>query len=169
MTKPRRSRRSKGAPAWHDPEVSSSGTRLLIATGEAAANVDELPPLIRALVGSASNILVMTPVLVSRLRWLASDTDRARYEADKRLSAVLGHVEALAPESETQAQIGDETPLTAFADAIREFRPDHILVALRSADHGAWQERRLIDDIRQEFHLPITVFEIDREGRVPGP
>ena len=67
-------------------------TRLLIATGEAAENVDELPPLVRGLVQSASEILVIAPILVSRLRWLASDTDRARIEADERLAVVLGHL-----------------------------------------------------------------------------
>jgi hypothetical protein len=149
--------------------VSATGqTRLLIATGEVAANVDKLPPLIRALIQSASEILVITPILVSRLRWLASDTDRARYEADERLGAVLDHIEALAPEAEIKAQIGDETPLTAFEDAIRAFRPDHILIALRSADHGAWQERGLIDAVLEGFHVPITVFEIDRGGHVSG-
>jgi hypothetical protein len=156
------------ARGWHDPDVSATDqTRLLIATGEAAANVDELPPLIRALIESASEILVITPMLVSRLRWLASDTDRARYEADERLSVVLGHIEALAPNAETSAQIGDETPLTAFADAIRTFRPDHILIALRSADHDAWQERGLIDALRRDFHVPMSVFEIDQAGRIP--
>lgn len=144
------------------------GTRLLIATGEAAASVDELPPLIRALIETAAEIVVMTPVLVGRLQWLASDTDRARYEADDRLSAVLGHIEKIAPDAQARARIGDETPLTAFEDAIRDFEPDHILLALRSADHDAWQERHLIDDLRREFHVPITVFEIDRAGRVPS-
>ena len=71
---------------------SSEGTRLLIATGAAAAAVEEVPPLVRALIGTASEVLVMTPVLTSRLRWIASDTDRARYEADERLGVVLGHV-----------------------------------------------------------------------------
>jgi hypothetical protein len=153
---------------WHDPDVSvNPETRLLIATGEAAANVDELPVLVRALIESASEILIITPVLVGRLRWLASDTDRARYEADERLGVVLGHIEALAPRAETKAQLGDETPLTAFEDAVRAFQPDHLLIALRSADHDAWQERGLIDALRRDFHIPMTVFEIDRAGRVP--
>jgi hypothetical protein len=157
-----------GARRWHDADVSPAGqTRLLIATGEVAANVDELPPLIRTLIQSASEIRVMTPILVSRVRWLASDTDRARYEADERLGVVLGHIESLAPEAETRVQLGDETPLTAFDDAIRSFRPDHILIALRSADHDAWQERGLIDALRSAFHTPMTIFEIDRAGRVP--
>jgi hypothetical protein len=143
-------------------------TRLLVAAGEAAADDAELPPLIRSLIQSASEILVITPVLVSRLRWLASDTDRARYEADERLGVVLGHIEGLAPEAETSGVVGDETPLTAFEDAIRAFHPNHLLVALRSVDHAAWQERGLLDAL-QRLHIPMTIFEIDRRGYVPPP
>jgi hypothetical protein len=67
------------ARRWHDADVSARReARLLIATGEAAADVGELPGHVRTLIESASDILVLTPILVSRLRWLASDTDRAR-------------------------------------------------------------------------------------------
>jgi hypothetical protein len=143
---------------------SEHRTRLLIATGEAAASVDELPPLVRALIESADEIVVMTPVLVSRFEWLASDTDQARYVADRRLEAVLGHVATVAPDATTHGHVGDDTPLTAFTDVVREFVPDHILLGVRSADHEAWQERHLIDDLRHAFHIPITVFELDRAG-----
>ena len=146
--------------------ASRGGTRLLIATGEAAASEDALPRLVRALIENASELLVMTPMLISRLQWLASDTDRARYEADERLSTVLGHIEALAPEAGIRGEIGDDTPFTALSDAIREFLPDHILIALRSSDHSGWQERGLIDQIT-EFGIPITVFQLDRAGRPP--
>jgi hypothetical protein len=144
---------------------SSERTRLLIATGAAAAAVEDVPPLVRALIATASEVLVMTPVLTSRLRWIASDTDQARYEADERLGVVLGHVEAIAPGAETTAAVGDETPMTAFDDAIRAFRPDHLLIALRAGDHSAWQERHLLDRVRERFHVPLTVFELDRAGR----
>jgi hypothetical protein len=151
----------------HDLDVESRQTRLLIVAGQAVAGIEELPPLIRKLVETASEILVVSPVLVGRLRWLASDTDRARYDADARLGAVLGHVQELAPGAEARARVGDETPLTAFEDAIRAFRPDHILVALRGSNHAAWQERGLIDAVLEAFHVPITVFELDRAGNVP--
>jgi hypothetical protein len=140
-------------------------TRLLIVTGSAAADVDAVPRLIRALIESASEILVVAPALPGRLQWLASDTDSVRQEADERLQAVLGHVEAIAPEADAAGSVGDETPLSAFADAVRRFRPDHILVALRASDHSAWQERGLVDRVREGFHIPLTIFEIDRAGR----
>jgi hypothetical protein len=148
--------------------VASDGEpRLLIAAGEAVADLEELPPLVRQLIETAAEIIVVSPVLLGRLRWLASDTDRARYEADERLQAILGHVQELAPRAEARARVGDDTPLTAFDDAIREFRPDHILVALRGADHSVWQARGLVDAVLGSFHIPITVFEIDRGGEVP--
>lgn len=146
---------------------SPHGTRLLIATGEAAASPAELPPLIRALIESSSDVLVISPALTSKLQWLASDVDRGREEADARLATVLGHIGELAPGTSTEGVVGDDTPLTAFEDAISRFRPDHILIALRASDHGAWQERNLVDRVRATFHIPITVFEIDRAGRVP--
>jgi hypothetical protein len=148
--------------------ASDRALRLLIATGEAAASLEELPPLIRALIQSASEIVVVTPMLVSGLQWLASDSDRARYEADERLAAVLGHVEALQPDASVRGEVGDDTPMTALDDVMRQFRPDHILIALRSSDHDAWQEQGLLDDIRRAYHLPMTVFEIDRAGHVPA-
>lgn len=95
--------------------------RLLVATGAAVADVEELPPRIRELLDSASDVFVITPILAGRLQWLVSDTDRARHAADERLNTVLGHTEAMGVPAE--GRIGDETPLTAFDDAVREFDP----------------------------------------------
>ena len=137
----------------------------MVATGAAVADVEELPPLVRGLLDAASDVLVITPILPGGLQWLVSDTDRARHEADERLNAVLGHMEAL--DVPAEGRVGDETPLTALDDAVRQFRPDHILIALRGEDHAGWQERGLVDRVRERFRIPITVFEIGREGHVP--
>ena len=109
---------------------------------------------------------MITPILPGRLEWWLSDTDRARVQADERLNAVLGHMQEMAVPA--GGRIGDETPLTAFDDAVRDFRPDHILIALRGADHSAWQEPGLVDQVRERFRVPITIFEIAAEGQVPG-
>ena len=148
-------------------DEASEGRRLLIATGAVAADEKQLPTLVRQLIESASDILVITPILPGRLEWLLSATDRARSEADERLESILGQVEAIASEARVAGAVGDETPLTAFADAVRNFRPDHILIALRAADHDAWQERNLVDSIRESFGIPLTVFELDRAGHAP--
>jgi hypothetical protein len=140
--------------------------RLLVATGAAVADIAELPPLVRGLIDAASDVLVITPILPGGLQWLVSDTDRARHEADERLRTVLGQIEAM--DVQVEGRVGDETPLTAFDDAVDEFRPDHILIALRSSEHAGWQERGLLDKVRERFRLPLTVFEIGPKGGVPG-
>jgi hypothetical protein len=149
--------------------LETGAARLLIVTGAAVADVAELPAPVRSLIESASEILVVSPVLPSRLEWLASDTDRVRHEADERLRTVIDQVEELAPDAAASGAIGDETPLSALADAVREFQPDHILLALRGADLGAWQERGLVESVREGFQIPLTTFEIDGAGRVSAP
>jgi hypothetical protein len=138
----------------------SPGTRLLIAAGAAAATADEVPPQIRSLIRNASEVLLIAPVLTSKLHLWTSDVDHARHEADERLGAIL------APDSQVRSERGSEVPLTAFDDAVRAFQPDRILIALRAADHAAWQEERLVDRLKQRFDIPITVFELDRGGHL---
>ena len=135
-----------------------AGRRLLVAAGAAAPRLDALPPLVRDLLDAASDILVITPVLPGRLEWWLSDTDRARQRADERLDAVLGHLEQL--DLPAAGRVGDETPLTAFEDAVRDFGPDHILIALRGSQDEDWQERGLLDRVRRRFGLPLTVFAV---------
>ena len=150
------------------PMASRSATRLLIAAGGVAHDADEVPPFVRELIVTASEILVVTPILTTRLQWLATDTDRARFEADERLGTVLSQGEAIAPETTVEGRIADEQPLSAFDDAIRLFRPEHILIALRSSDRAGWQEHHLVERILERHHIPITVFELDRSGRLPA-
>lgn len=141
--------------------------RLLIATGAVAVDVDALPPVVRFLIEGASQRFVITPRLPGALQWLVSDIDRATHEADERLGAVLGHLDAMGVPG--AGEVDADTPMAAFEDAASAFKPDHILIALRGADHAGWQERGLVDGVRQRFHIPMTIFEIDRSGHVPAP
>jgi len=132
--------------------------RLLIAAGVAADGADALPFGVRELIDAADEVLVMTPALPTRFEWLASATDRARAQADERLEAVLGHVEALG--TQASGAVGADDPLLAFEDALAEFQADHILVGLRPPDHASWQERGLLDELLRRFGVPVTVFSL---------
>jgi hypothetical protein len=134
------------------------GARLLIAAGEAASGSDSLPVGIRMLIDAADEIMVVAPRLPGRLDWLASATDAATGRADERLQVVLGHLDELG--AEARGRVGADDPLLAFEDAIREFSPDHLLIALRGGDRAGWQERGLLDSLLARFGLPVTVFEL---------
>ena len=133
--------------------------RLLIAAGEVAASATALPPGVRALIESAAEIHVIAPTLPGRFEWLASATDRATEQADKRLAKVLGQVEEVGG-SPSSGAVGADDPLVAFEDAIRSFDPNHVLIGLRPEDHAGWQERGLLDAVLDRFGLPVTVFQI---------
>lgn len=137
--------------------------RLLVLAGAAVADMDELPPSIRSLLDAADRVFVVTPPLPSRIDWLMSDTDRGVHEADERLGRILDQLSST--NIAAQGAVGDDTPLTLVDDHVRAFQPDHILVALRSAEHADWQERGLLEQIAESSQLPMTVFEIDKDGR----
>jgi hypothetical protein len=134
------------------------GMRLLIAAGESATTAADLPGGVQELIGSADEILVVTPTLPGRFEWLASATDGAREQADERLRVVLGQLEETG--ASTGGAVGSDDPLEALADAIREFTPDHLLVGIRAGKKAGWQERGLLEQILERFSVPMTVFSV---------
>ena len=116
--------------------------RLLFVADAAVADVDELPPHVRAVIDEAAEIFVITPSLPGRLAWLADDVDRFRHVADERLDTVLGHLRSINAFASGDARRG--SLLTVFADGVEEFEPDHVLLALRSPEHANWQGHSLV-------------------------
>jgi nucleotide-binding universal stress UspA family protein len=139
--------------------------RLLFVSDAAVADVDELPPAVRAIIDAATEVYVLTPTLPGRLAWLADDVDRFRHHADERLDAVLSHLHSIGARASGAAARGPV--MTVIADAVTEHEPDHILIALRLSDHANWQERRLIEHIEKRFRLPVTTFAVDPGGHTP--
>jgi hypothetical protein len=134
------------------------GTKLLIAVGEAASSTADLPPSVRAVVDAAEEVFVVAPTLPGRLDWLNSDTDAAHERADERLQTVLGQLGEMG--ADASGTVGSDEPVEAFADAIRAFGPDHLLIALRPSPGSGWQEQGLIERVVERFGLPVTVFQI---------
>src|SRR3954470_18096040 len=136
--------------------------RLLFVSDAAVADVDELPPVVRAIIDAATEVNVLTPTLPGRLAWLADDLDRFRHYADERLDTVLSHLHAIGVDARGAAALG--SVVTVIADAVTAFAPDHILIALHVSEHANWQERRLIEHVENRFRLPVTTFAVDPAG-----
>jgi nucleotide-binding universal stress UspA family protein len=137
--------------------------RLLFIADAAVADMIELPTAVRAVLAAATDVYVVTPTLPGRLAWLADDVDRFRHIADERLDTVLDHMHTLGAHATGVA--GRGSVLRVIADAVEEFEPDHILIALRSSEHANWQERRLIAHVEERFGLPLTTYAVDPQGR----
>jgi hypothetical protein len=138
--------------------------RLLVVADAALADVAELPPRARAIIDEAGEVYVVTPSLPARLDWLASELNPSRHIADERLDTVLEQLRSIG--THARGRTGDDSTMTAFEDAVTEFQPDHILIALRSPEHANWQERRLVEHVQKRFALPVTSFAIDLRGHV---
>ena len=148
----------------HPADRKHAIQRLLFVSDAAVADVDELPPPVRAVIDDAAELYVVTPSLPGRLAWLATELNPSRHAADERLDTVLGHMRSIG--ARVSGTTGDDTTLTAFADAVADFQPDHILIALRSAEHANWQERGLIKHVQHRFGVPVTTFGVDSDGHV---
>src|SRR5918911_1463651 len=136
--------------------------RLLFVSDAAVADVDELPPVVRAIIDGATEVSLLTPTLPGRLAWLADDVDRFGHYADERLDTVLSHMHAIGADAGGAARRG--SVLTVIADAVTAVEPDHILIALHVSEHANWQERRLIEHVENRFRLPLTTFAVDPAG-----
>ena len=143
-------------------ERSPALHRLLFIADAAVAAARELPPAVRSLMEAASEVYVVTPTLPGRLAWLADDVDRCRHVADERLDSVLGHLRSIGVYADGLA--GRGSMMRVITDAVEEFSPEHILLALRTRDHANWQERRLLQHIEERFGLPVTAYAVDPAG-----
>jgi hypothetical protein len=135
--------------------------RLLIAAGQAASSVEDLPLGVRELIDAADEVLVIAPELPTRFQWLSSATDKAHMQADERLRTVLGQLEEELGRP-VSGSVGADDPTLAFEDALASFPADHILVGLRAAERSGWQERGLLDELLR-FGPPVTVFTLPPE------
>jgi hypothetical protein len=139
-------------------QESGKSWKLLIATGHPASELGAVPAGVRALIDQAEAILVMVPTLPGRIAWLAGETDKTREVADARLHAVLGQLEDAGQRAE--GVVGSDDPMVAFADAVADFDPDHIVIGLRNRNEGGWQERGLVEQVLKRYGLPVTIFEL---------
>jgi hypothetical protein len=148
-----------------DPQLPIQ--RLLLVADAAVADVHELPARVRAVLETAAAVYVVTPTLPGRLAWLTDDVDRFRHVADERLDTVLGHLRPINDHVSGDALRG--SVMTVITDGVETFKPDHIMLALRSSAHANWQEHGLVEHIQERFGLPLTTFTIDPEGHVFPP
>jgi hypothetical protein len=63
-------------------------------------------------------------------------------------------------------EVGDPDPYTATIDAVREYRPEEIVISTYPETRSGWMRRDLIDRVRDATGLPVThiVNDLDAEG-----
>jgi len=156
---PDRARPLQEAAHAPHPAAPPAKHRILVVADEAL----EGPELRRELMRRVElwpELLVVAPVLSSRLHFWASDFDRDLAAARARLASTL----AWAAEQglDARGEVGDpDDPLAALEDALRRYGADEVIVATHPPEHAGWLEAGLLDRIRSELDVPVTQVVVD--------
>jgi hypothetical protein len=136
--------------------------RILVVANETVAGAALRDAIRSAVEGSRSNVLVVTPALNSPLRHWVSDEDKARADAERRLTRSIAELERLGIPA--RGEVGDADPLQAIEDALRTFGADRIVISTHPEGRSNWLERGVVSSARERFVVPITHVVVDLEA-----
>ena len=133
--------------------------KILVIANETAPS-DELQTAVSG-PGGLTEVLVVAPVLNSRLRHWCSDTGAAEDAAGARLRVCIGRLAARGIRAE--GTIGDSDPLRATLDALRLFPADEIVVSTHPEHRSNWLAKGLVERVAEYFDGPILHVVVDEE------
>jgi hypothetical protein len=116
----------------------------------------------RAQKGDEPRLVLVAPMAKPSSGLVAYD-DVLRDAAQHRIDTAIA---ALAKDGVTaEGEVFDPDPFNATMDAVREFRPDEIIVSTHPESRSGWLRRDLIDRVREAAGLPVehVVVDLDAE------
>jgi len=136
--------------------------RILVIANETVGGGPLREEIRRRSEGYDEQVFVVTPALNSPLRHWASDEDKARAQAQKRLNASLTRLREVGIDA--KGEVGDGEPLQAMEDALRLFGADEIIISTHPEGRSHWLERGIVEAARERFAVPITHVVVDLEA-----
>lgn len=135
-----------------------SFNRVLVIANETVAG-RKLLDTIKATAADGAEVKVVCPALSSRLKFMLSDVDGPRAEAQERLDRSLTMLDEAGVKA--TGEIGDGNPLRAFRDQAAIFEPDAVVVSTHPEGRSNWLESRVVDKIQAETDAPVTHVVVD--------
>jgi hypothetical protein len=138
---------------------------ILVVANRTLADQD-LRDEIRRRADAGAELRILTPILVSRARYLASDVDSELRQARRRLKETL----AWAADEGILATgtIGDpNAALGAIEDELRLAAADEVIVSTLPAGRSNWLETGILARLQNELEIPVT--HIVASSRAPAP
>ena len=160
-----RSSRAAGSEAAVRRAAGRAGMGgVLVVADEGCSGAALAQLLAEELTGREAEVLVVAPALVSAVRYLDSDVDRARARAAARLEETVAALRAAGVTA--RGEIGSERPLEAIADALAVFLADEIVVATPPPERTNWLEQGVVERARELYEAPIRHLTV--EGARPA-
>jgi nucleotide-binding universal stress UspA family protein len=139
---------------------SRRARRVLVVANESADSDELQSQLHEHVVRTRAEVLVVAPVLSSRLRHWLSDEDAARGRAERRVVRCVERLRLAGLPAE--GIVGDADPVQAIADALALFDADVLVIATHPAGRSNWLARDLVGRARARFRLPIVHVVVGR-------
>jgi hypothetical protein len=142
----------------------SSPRRIVVIANETCAGAGVVEEVAYRAGGESAEVLVVAPALTSsRLaHWMSADMEARTAQAEERLHRSVDALNAATGLS-ARGEVGDGDPLQALDDAIRSFHPDEVIISTHPPARSTWLERRVVQQAREKFSLPITHIVVDLE------
>jgi hypothetical protein len=136
--------------------------RILVIANETVGGEKLREEIRRRAEGYDEVVRVICPTLLSRVRFIASDEDEARAQAQERLEHSLSRLREVGVNCE--GEVGEADPLQAIEDALRTFGADEVIVSTHPEGRSLWLERGIVRGARERFDVPITHVVVDLEA-----
>jgi hypothetical protein len=116
------------------------------------------PGALSEVVSADDELHIFVPTVEqSRLQWLANDDATAREDA----VAVGESVATAALAEPSSVDVKPDPPKQVVLDAIAEYQPDRVVVALRDGEEASWLEDGELDELPREIEgIPVTPIRI---------
>jgi hypothetical protein len=139
--------------------------RLLVIANETIAGKG-LHDQVRESTADGGRVIIIAPALSSRLKYVFSDVDIPRAEAQERLDASM----SLLHESgiDAEGEVGDANPVRAFEDAVAIYEPDGVLVSTHPEGRSNWIEKGVVEKIKSKTDLPVEHVVVDISADLPA-
>ena len=136
--------------------------RILVVANETVAGRHLLQEIERRAADRDHEVLVISPALAPRLKFLVSDVDGGIRAAEARMRE---SVETLTRAGVTcRGEVGDSDPLLAIEDALSQFPADEIIISTHPRGRSNWLEKRVVSRAEERFDLPLTHVVVDLEA-----
>jgi hypothetical protein len=132
--------------------------RLLVIANETIAG-KSLHNHISELTADGGRVIIVAPALSSRLKYVFSDVDEPRAEAQGRLDASIKLLHDSGIDAE--GEVGDANPVRAFEDAVSIYDPDGVLVSTHPEGRSNWIEKGVVGKIEGKTDLPVEHVVVD--------
>jgi hypothetical protein len=147
------------------PPVSAGGDggrrRVLVLADASCSTSAVCTKILERETAQATDVLVVAPLLVSPLRYAASDEDASLRDAEDRLRDTVALLRRMG--ARARGEVGADDPLEAIHDALAFFPSDEIIVVTRPDDRLTWLERGLVERASETTGLPVRHAVVEAE------